>query len=240
MPSQSPSGLRYAFIAVLAAVVIAVAVIARDLLSFDALRDHRAELIAMRDARYGLTALAYVAFYALVVAFSVPGAVFVTLAGGFLFGLWAGTVVTVIGASLGAVAVFLAARWGLGASLAARMTDAGGMIAQIKRGLEDNQWSMLFLIRLVPVVPFFVANLIPALLNVPLGRFAITTALGIVPGTFVYTSVGAGLGTTFDQGDTPDLGILFEPHVLGPFLGLSALAALPIMFKALSGGKASS
>jgi len=95
---------------------------------------------------------------------------------------------------------------------------------------------VLFLMRLVPVVPFFVANLLPALVGVPLGRYVVTTFFGILPGALVYTSVGAGLGAVFAQGETPDLGIIFEPQILLPLLGLCALAALPMVLKALRKG----
>ena len=108
---------------------------------------------------------------------------------------------------------------------------------RIKEGIDHNQWEMLFLIRLVPVVPFFVANLVPALVGVPLVRFVVTTFLGIIPGAVVYTSVGAGLGEVFARGETPDLGIIFEPRILLPILGLAALAALPIVIKAVRGKK---
>jgi len=96
---------------------------------------------------------------------------------------------------------------------------------------------MLFIIRLVPAVPFFLANLIPSFLEVPLHRFVVSTFLGIIPGTVVYTSVGAGLGEVFARGETPDLGIIFEPHILLPILGLAALAFLPVVIKALRGKK---
>ena len=94
---------------------------------------------------------------------------------------------------------------------------------------------MLFLIRLVPAVPFFVANIIPALVGVSLTRFMFTTFFGIIPGGIVYTWVGAGLGAVFERGETPNLGIIFEPYILGPILGLCALAALPIVIKAVKG-----
>jgi uncharacterized membrane protein YdjX (TVP38/TMEM64 family) len=109
------------------------------------------------------------------------------------------------------------------------------VVKKIKDGIDENQWSMLFLMRLVPVVPFFVANLVPAFLDVPLRRFVISTFFGIMPGAVVYTSVGAGLGEVFARGETPDLGIIFEPHILLPILGLVALAVLPILIKALRG-----
>ena len=139
-------------------------------------------------------------------------------------------------ATTGATLIFLAARWGLGERLAARMTASQGRIGRIKAGIDANQWSMLFLIRLVPVVPFFVANLLPALLGVPLRRFVVSTFLGIVPGTVVYTSVGAGLGEVLARGETPDLGVIFEPMILLPLLGLCLLAALPAIIRAIRGG----
>jgi len=89
----------------------------------------------------------------------------------------------------------------------------------------------LFLIRLVPAVPFFVANLLPAMVGVRAGRFVFTTFFGIMPGALVYTWVGAGLGEVFARGARPDLGIIFAPYVLGPLLGLAALAALPIAIR---------
>jgi uncharacterized membrane protein YdjX (TVP38/TMEM64 family) len=117
------------------------------------------------------------------------------------------------------------------------MEASEGSVKRIKDGIDENQWSMLFLIRLVPAVPFFVANLVPALVGVPLSRFAISTFFGIIPGALVYTSVGAGLGEVFARGETPDLGIIFTPPILLPILGLSLLAALPILIKALRGRK---
>jgi uncharacterized membrane protein YdjX (TVP38/TMEM64 family) len=92
--------------------------------------------------------------------------------------------------------------------------------------------------RLVPAVPFFLANLLPGLWGVPFHRFAVTTFFGIMPGAVVLTSVGAGLGAVFDAGQTPDLSILASPSVLLPVLGLCALAALPPVLKALQRGKA--
>ncbi|MCM2563243.1 TVP38/TMEM64 family protein [Lutimaribacter sp. EGI FJ00015] len=209
----------------------------RDVLSFDTLRDNREALLAFRDANYVITALGFMVIYVLIVAFSLPGATLATLTGGFLFGTWIGAALNVTSATIGAIAIFLAARMGLGERLAARMETGTGTIKRIKDGIDENQWSMLFLIRLVPAVPFFVANILPALVGVSLFRFAVTTFIGIIPGGVVYTSVGAGLSDVFARGDSPDLGILFEPYVLGPILGLCALAVLPIVIKAVRGKK---
>lgn len=221
---------RLPLIAILAVALIGAFTL-RDYLSFEALRDNREGLIAFRDANYMVCAVAFIAFYIVIVAFSLPGATIATLTGGFLFGTFPGVVFNVVAATIGATLIFLAAKWGLGERLAARMEASDGAIKRIKDGIDDNQWSVLFLMRLVPAVPFFVANLIPALVGVSLLRFVVTTFLGIIPGGLVYTSVGSGLGDVFERGDSPDLGIIFEPQILLPILGLSALAALPIILK---------
>lgn len=221
----------------LGAVALLGAVLLGDKLSFETLAEHRHQLLGFRDQNYGLSVLLFVLAYGALVAFSLPGALIATLTGGFLFGVFPGVLFNVGAATLGAMTIFLAARWGLGDRLAARMDHGGGSVKRIKQGIDENQWSMLFLIRLIPAVPFFVANLIPALVGVSLPRFAISTFLGIIPGGLVYTSVGAGLGEVFERGETPDLGVIFEPAILLPILGLCALALLPIVIKVVSGRK---
>ncbi|MBM1690346.1 TVP38/TMEM64 family protein [Sulfitobacter geojensis] len=232
------SGLqRYLPLIAIAVVAVIGAFTLRDYISFDVLRDNREALLAFRDDNFLVTVLMFIAVYVAVVGFSLPGAVIVTLTGGFLFGTVLGTVFNVTGATLGAILIFLAARMGLGNRLKEKMDASDGMVAKIKKGIDENQWSMLFFIRLVPAVPFFVANLIPAFVGVPLFRFAVSTFLGIIPGSLVYTSVGAGLGEVFARGETPNLGIIFEPHILLPILGLTALSVLPVLIKAVTGKK---
>lgn len=220
-------------------IILAVAALGaftlRDYLSFQALADNREALIAFRDANYALTVLVFMAAYVVIVAFSLPGATVATLTGGFLFATFPGALFNVTAATIGATAIFLAARMGFGESLGRKIEGSEGMVKRIKDGIDENQWSMLFLIRLVPAVPFFVANLLPSFLEVPLHRFFISTFLGIIPGAIVYTSVGAGLGEVFARGETPNLEIIFEPHILLPILGLCALAALPVILKAVRG-----
>jgi len=234
-PQPGPiAGLRRKLPFLLIIAVAAIGTFAlRDHLNFAALAENRTALLALRDAHYGATALGFVAAYALIVGFSLPGATVATLTGGFLFGLFPGVLYNVTGATAGAVAIFLAARSGFGARFADRLDAQGGTVARLHEALRANEWSVLFLMRLVPVVPFFLANLIPAFIGVRLHRFVITTFLGIIPGGLVYTSVGAGLGEVFARGESPDLGIIFAPQVLGPILGLAALSALPIVLKAL-------
>ncbi len=222
-------------------VILVVAVLGafflRDHLSFETLRENREALLAYRDAHYAASVLGFIAVYVVIVAFSLPGATIATLTGGFLFMTFPGALFNVIAATIGATVIFTAARWGFGERLGAKLEGSEGAVKKIKDGIDENQWSMLFLIRLVPAVPFFVANLVPSFMQVPTHRFVISTFLGIIPGAVVYTSVGAGLGEVFARGETPNLGIIFEPQILLPILGLCALAALPIVIKAVRGKK---
>ena len=222
-------------ILVIAASAIAGAVFLRDQFSFAALSENRTALLAFRDAHFAIASVGFIAAYFVIVALSLPGGTIATLTGGFLFGMFPGTVYNVIGASAGAVAVFMAARAGFGAGVAARVQSGGGAAARLQTALQRNEWSALLIMRLVPVLPFFVANLIPAFIGARLNRYAITTVVGIIPGTLVFTSIGAGLGTVFARGETPDLGVIFSPPILLPLLGLAALAALPVAIKALRG-----
>ena len=231
-----PARLRRALPLILIALVaLAGAFALRDTLSFESLRDNRAALLALRDAHYAATAGAFVLAYIAIVAFSLPGATIATLTGGFLFGLFPGALLNVTGATIGAVLIFLAVRAGVGQSLAAQVDAQDGRVARLIQGIRANEFPVLLTMRLVPVLPFFVANIIPALIGVRLWVFALTTFLGIIPGGVVYTWVGMGLAEVFDRGETPDLGIIFELHILGPLLGLAALALLPMAVKALRG-----
>ena len=199
-------------------------ILLRDRIGFDVLRDNRLALLAYRDAHPVLAPALFVLAYALFVAFSLPGAIWFTLAGGFLFGVFPGVIYNVAAATLGALAIFLAVRTGLGAGLKARIDASDGTVRRLIDGIHANEVPVLLSMRLIPVVPFFIANLIPGFLGIATPRFLWTTALGIVPGGLVYTWVGAGLGAVFERGAAPDLGIIFEPYVLGPILGLAALS----------------
>jgi len=198
-------------------------------LSLAALARHRADLAGFVAAQGAVAVLAYIGVYALSVAFSVPGATVLTVAGGFLFGTLPATAYAVTGATLGAVAVFLAARSALGGALRER---AGPWIARLESGFREHAFSYTLFLRLVPLFPFWLVNLVPAFLGVPLRTYAFATLIGIVPGGLVYASVGNGLGAVLDAGGTPDLGLIFAPEVLFPLLGLAALALLPVAVKA--------
>ncbi len=239
MPPVEPtslSGSRVAWLRRLPILVILTtavigAVALCDELSFESLSRNRETLLAFRDAHYLWAVLAFVAAYVAIVALSLPGATLASLTGGFLFGLFPGVLYVVLAAGTGAVLVFLAARAGFGEAVMRRLETAGDRIARLQAGLRENEWSVLLLMRFLPLVPFFIANLLPALVGTSLWRFAVTTYIGIIPGALILTSVGSGLGEVFARGAAPDLGIIFTPPVLLPLLGLATLVALPMIVR---------
>ncbi len=203
-------------------------------LSFDALRENRAFLAEWTAAHQAQAVLIYAGIYIIVVAFSLPGGAVMTISGGFLFGPVIGTAVTVIAATIGATLLFIAASTAFADVLRAK---AGPAVRRMEAGFQENELSYMFVLRLVPLFPFFVVNLAPAFLGVSLRSYVIATLFGIIPATFVFTLVGNGLGAVFDAGGTPDLGIIFRPKILLPILGLALLALIPVAYKRIQGAK---
>lgn len=205
-----------------------------ELLSLDTLARHRAVLTGWVAANPWLAALAYVLVYTAATAFSVPGALVLTLSGGFLFGAVLGTVLTVAGATAGATLVFLFAQRVFGADALQKL---GPRAEGLARGIQANAWSYLLVLRLVPLFPFFLVNLVPAFCGVRTGVFVATTALGIIPGTAVFSLSGAGLGRVLDAGGTPSLSGILTPEIIAALCGLAALALLAIpLRKRFAGG----
>ena len=232
MTDSKPNGLaaKLPFLTILLAAAIG-AFFLRNQLTFDALAQNRGHLLGFRDQNYALAMLAFMLGYIVIVALSLPGATLATMTGGFLFGIFPGVLFNIISASIGATLIFLAAKHGFGARFAEKLSTRGGAATRLQTALKDNEWSALLIMRLAPVVPFFMANLIPAFVGARTSRFIITTVVGIMPGTLILTSIGAGLDSVFATGKMPDLSILFSPRILGPILGLVALSALPIIMK---------
>jgi len=195
--------------------------------SFAALADNR-EWLCEAVTRSGATgALAFILAYAGLVSLSVPGAALLTIAGGFLFGPWLGTIYAVIGATLGATVVFLAARAGL-AGLIAR---AGPWIRRFEAGFRDNALNYLLVLRLIPIFPFWLVNLVAGAVGLSLWVYLLGTFIGIIPVTFIYASLGNSLGTLAEEGGPPGVAILSRPSVFLPVLGLAALALLPVIYQ---------
>lgn len=190
-------------------------------LTFEALAEHRTLLLGWVAAEPLLAGTAFGLLYAGVVAFSLPGGAVMSLAAGFLFGPVLGTGIVVVAATAGACLVFLAARHVLGRTLAGR---GGPLLARVGEELRRDGFWYLLSLRLIPVVPFWLANLAPALAGMPFRAYASATAIGIIPGTAVYVGIGNGLGQVFDAGGQTDLGVVLSPGILLPLLGLAALS----------------
>jgi uncharacterized membrane protein YdjX (TVP38/TMEM64 family) len=204
--------------------------------SVEMLSRHHATLTSWVAGHVALAVFLFVVVYALVVAFSLPIAVVVTPVGGFLFGLWLGALLSVIGATIGSAAVFLAARTAFYDLFHAR---AGAALARLEEGFRRDSFSYLLFLRLVPVFPFWLVNIVPALLGMALGPYTLATLIGIIPGAVVYSSVGSGLGMLIDRGEMPNLGIIFEWRILLPLLGLAVLALVPVLYTHLRARKTS-
>ncbi|MCH7936797.1 MAG: TVP38/TMEM64 family protein [Proteobacteria bacterium] len=205
-----------------------------DFLSFEMIKTHRQTAMDWYEQNRILAVLVFIFGYALAVALSVPGAVWLSLAGGFLFGAIPATVFVVLAATLGALGIFLIARYVLFDFCHEKMGKTG---EKMEKGFQDNALSYLLVLRLIPIFPFWLVNLVPALLGVPARTFVIGTFFGIIPGTAVFCSIGSGLGAIIDKGDMPDPDIIFQPQIFGPLLGLGALALLPVAYKRLKASR---
>ena len=199
-------------------------------LSFEALSQHRADLVQFADDHGFASIIVFMLAYVVLTALSLPGGVWLTLAAGFVFGGWMAGTYVVFGATIGATLIFLAARYAFADLFRAR---AGSNLAKMEDGFRENAFNYLLVLRLVPLFPFWLVNLVPALLDVKLRTYVIATFIGIIPGTYVYAHVGAGLGAVFESGGEPDLGIIFQPEVLLPLLGLAALSIVPVAYQKL-------
>ena len=178
-----------------------------------------------------MAAVGFTVAYAGLTALSVPGAMLMTLASGFLFGPWLGAVAALIGATLGAGAVFLAARAGL-AGLADR---AGSRVQRLTTGFREDAFSYLLCLRLVPIFPFWLVNLVAGASGMALWIYVVATFFGMIPGAFVYAGIGNGVGALIASGQHPDPYTIFRPNILPPLIGLAVLALLPVAYKRWNG-----
>lgn len=192
-------------------------------------------LVAHRDEwaafvhRHEFTApFAYILIYALAVALSLPVGLWLSLLSGLLFGVVLGSFVTVIGASGGAIALYLLARGLLAPFLNKRLS---GPIDRLRGGIERDEFSYLLALRLMPVFPFWLVNLAPALIGMRLLPYSAATILGMIPTSFVLNAVGAGLSDTLADAGQPNAGMLLTPQILLPLLALAVLAVLPALWR---------
>jgi uncharacterized membrane protein YdjX (TVP38/TMEM64 family) len=209
-------------------------------LTVDALRAHESRLRLFAAEHAVLAPLAFIALYTAVVALSLPGAALMTIAGGFIFRLWPGTLFNIIGATLGAVILFVLARFVVSDAV---RTRAGPFIARMAAGFERNAFSYLLFLRLVPLFPFWLVNLISAPAGVALAPFVAATALGIIPATFAFAFFGAGLSGAIAAQESVyqacvaggeagcrldfDLQAAVTPELIGGLVVLGLIALIP-------------
>lgn len=217
---------------ILVAVLIAFFALGlNEFLTLDLLKENRAFLKDWVHAHKTEAVLLFITAYILVAAFSLPLGALLSVAGGFLFGSVFGTIWIVIGATIGATILFLVAKTSLGEPLRERFA---GQIKGMEEGFRANAFSYLMLLRLVPLFPFWLVNLAPAFLGVSLATFVITTAIGIIPGAFVFASIGNGLNALFEAGEQPDLSltaIVTDSRFYIPIVGLAVLSLIPIVYR---------
>ena len=197
-------------------------------LSYQALAENEAWLKAQVRAAPLVAALIYMAVYIVVVALSLPGALWLTLSGGLLFGTLIGGTLTVFAATIGACLLFLAARFLVGDMLRTRF---GARTAKFEAAFNRDAVSYLLVLRLVPIFPFFIVNLGAALVGARFSIFALTTFFGIMPATFVFASIGNGISVVLQAGSRPDLSIITQPQIILPLLAFAALSLTPIIWR---------
>jgi uncharacterized membrane protein YdjX (TVP38/TMEM64 family) len=217
-------------------------------LTLQELVERREALRAAIEGNMALALLAFMAIYAATIALSLPGGAVLTLAGGFLFGWLVGGIAAIIAATLGAIVVFLVAQSALGEPLAARV---GPWLSRLRQGFQEDAFNYLLFLRLVPIFPFWLVNLAPALLGVPLKTYALATVIGIIPGTFAFAIAGKGLDSVIAAqqaahqsclakmgSDAEKLcpyvlepGALLTPGLLAGLVALGVVALIPIAVK---------
>jgi len=223
-------------------------------LSLEHVAANRDALRGFVDAHTLLAVLAYMGIYVGVVALSLPGGALLTITGGFLFGWLVGGLATVFAATIGASIVFLIAKTSFGETLAAR---AGPWLKKLSDGFSEDALSYLLFLRLVPAFPFWLVNLAPALLGVGLPVYVLGTFVGIIPGTFAFAFLGAGLDSIIEAQQAAfdackaeaagapcsfslDPGSLLTPELIAAFAALGVVALIPVVIRKLRAGRRNS
>lgn len=197
-------------------------------LSFASLQRYQDKLMFWTNANYLITVVTYCFIYIISVAVSIPGAVILTLLGGMLFGNVLGTLYVVISATIGATLLFIAVKTAFAEQITNR---ASSWVTKMQSGFQEDAFSYLVTLRLIPIFPFWVVNIVPSLLGVKLKTYFIATFFGIIPGSAIYVAIGSGLGKTIANNQAPNLKIIFEPQILIPLIALGVIALSPILYK---------
>ena len=213
---------------VLAAVIAAFASGLTRHLSLHELRTRREGLEVLVHAHPLTSLLLYIGVYTTSVALSAPAALVLTLTGGLLFGAWIGGFAAALSCTLGAALLFLVCRTAIGDALRSR---AGPTAARIEGAVRRDAFSYIVTLRLIPVMPFWLANLALGFIDIPLGTFVLASFLGILPVSLIYAGLGSGLDHMFAHHQRPDLHLVMHANILLPLVGLAVLSLAPIAWR---------
>lgn len=200
----------------------------KQYLSLEFLKKHYQLILNWSNNHYLLAPLLCISIYATFVAISAPGAVFLTLISGMLFGPVWGSIYVTVGATIGATLIFSAVKLSISTFDKSKLA---GWIKRLEQGFQDNAFFYLLTLRLIPAFPFFIVNIVPALLNMPLMKYMSATFVGIIPGVIIYTTLGSNLHDILNNDTSPNLNIIFQPKVLLPLLALAILSLLPTLYR---------
>lgn len=220
------------FLPILLLLVLAVAAYASgasDQFTLEGLRAHEASLRQTVAEHKAVAVAAYILIYGLVTGACLPVALIMTLSGGLLFGPWLGGAATVVGATLGALITYLAVRFAAAAWVRRRYDRSQGALRKVIDGFDRNVFAYILTLRLVPLFPFALVNVAAGLARAPVRAFIVATLMGAIPTSLIYTYLGAGLGKVF-SGEAPlNAGLVLEPQVLIPLMGLAFLSLAPVV-----------
>ncbi|ELK8309680.1 TPA: TVP38/TMEM64 family protein [Vibrio vulnificus] len=208
----------------LIATIILLAVNFSQYLTLDNAKAQQLALDSFIEENFLFASISYFVIYVGLTAFSVPGATVVTLLGAALFGFWYSLLLVSFASTIGATIAFLSSRYLLKDWVQARFGDK---LSAINQGVEKDGAFYLFSLRLIPVFPFFLINLLMGLTPISTGRYYLTSQIGMLPGTAVYLNAGTQLA------DINSLSGILSPTVLASFalLGVFPIAVKWIMSK---------
>ena len=229
-PSRRGLWLKLALLALFVGVIAAFfAFGGQHYLTLEAIKANRDALLRFTEVHFAAALVIAFFIYVGAVAFSLPGALILSLAMGFVFGRWIGTVLVVAAATVGATILFLAARYIFADAARKRL---GALGEKINAGFTENAFNYMLFLRLVPAFPFFLVNLAPAFTSIPLRTFVLATFIGIIPGTFVFVNLGETLGRI------DSLQGLVSVETVGAFALLGLLALVPVVVRKMKSKRA--
>ena len=208
--------------------IIAYTTGAANAISFENLKEHRETLVNYVKKHQATAPFTYIAIYSISIALSLPVGAFLSILGGFLFPQPFATLYALIGATTGATCIFFSAKTAFGNLL---QNHSGKVLKKMESGFQENQASYLLFLRLVPIFPFWLVNLAPALFNVPIFTYIWTTFVGIAPGAFVFTQAGTGLAAILDADQELTLDLIFNTQIKIALCAFGVFSLIPVGIK---------